>query len=94
MFHGYLPYLISNFVHWAPALVIAVPALGLFAWHLRIQGQRNEALRKVSEMEERLAQMEDAMSKVGGEIEKLTDDQRFTTRLLLGRDSGVPSMKD
>jgi hypothetical protein len=91
--HGYLPYLIDKFVAWAPALVIGFPGLFLFGWHLRIQGKRNNALKKVADLEERLAQIEDVAARIGGDVEKLTDDQRFTTRLLLERDAVVPTLK-
>lgn len=91
MFDGYLPFLISNFVTWAPALAIAIPSLFLFGWHLRIQGQRNEALKMVAEMQERLAQIDDAMSRFGSDVDKLSEDQRFTTRLLLERESSTLS---
>lgn len=57
----------------------------------RIWGKENHATpRELDEMRQRLEQLQQSMDSVAIEVERISEGQRFTTRLLAERPEGEP----
>jgi hypothetical protein len=71
---------------------IVTLALGLplvRAWVRAFEARhRREALQPPGEVTQRLAAIESAVEAIAVEVERISENQRFTTRLLAGREAG------
>ena len=54
---------------------------------------RREALQKPDEVTQRLAAIEGAVEAIAVEVERISENQRFTTRLLAGREAAEASVQ-
>ena len=66
-------------------LVLGLPLVRAYVKSLELRGRR-DSLQSSSEVTERLAAIESAVEAIAVEVERISENQRFTTRLLAGRE--------
>lgn len=76
--------------------IIAIPVFALYAlWRfLRAYERRGSERSELIALKERMLRVEESTGDIGDQLSKLTEEQRFLTRLLRERSEGADARRD